>query len=165
MRSPRCTPANIRRCLVSIKNQSGEAPTGGRPAGCSGNTSEQTATRANAALRGGGGGQEIGKESSLFRTLQSAPSCNFSNDVNVQQAEGATRSLQLRLLSFVHKAERNGTLASCSIVTLTTGAFSRVGGLLETSRQLVVRFLARPGPGREDSIGEERRGGCRGEGL
>lgn len=162
MRSPRCTPADIRRCLVSIKNQSGEAPTGGRPAGCSGNTSEQTATRATAALRGGGRGSE---ESSLFRTLQSAPSCNFSNDTNVQQAEGATRSLQLRLLSFVHKAERNGTLASCSIVTLTTGAFSRVGGLLKTSRRLVVRFLARPGPGGEDSIGEERRGGCRGEGL
>lgn len=50
-------PANIRRRLVGMKNQSREARAGGVPAGCSGYSSEPTATPLSRGAGGRGSAQ------------------------------------------------------------------------------------------------------------
>lgn len=68
------------------------------------------------------GGLKIGKESSLFWRLQFTPFCNFSNDANVQQAEEATRSLQLCVYPHLFTQQQRGTGAPC---LLPAGPFTR----------------------------------------
>lgn len=136
MRSPAALPAKIRCCLVGIKNQSGEAPHQ-QPArtDCCNNISEQTATQANVTLKRRGkegGGREVEeniRESSLFRRLQFTPSCNFSNDVNVQQAEGVPIS-SVFVLIYSNSSKRERTEVQwCLVVNVVSLVAHSLGGL------------------------------------
>lgn len=141
MRSPRCTPAKIRCCLVGIKNQSGEAPTSGRPAGCSSNTSEQTATRANVTLRGGG----RGCEGRLWK-LERSPVCSGDYSplppviFHIMQMFNRLRKQLVHfscLLLFMSTAERGaGSVVSIGTVNpAQLQTLSRVWGLCASSAE------------------------------